>query len=306
MNRAPSSKPFSWLGVFAVILVSCVALGSAGCEEFGARRKIQEGGKLYEKGNFAEAAKLYEEAVASQPHLVIGHYNAGLAYRQLFLMEQAHPDSKEEDIKAAANKAAEHFLVYLEAEPDDSQIVNIMTKVWLDSSQFDKALAYWEGRRAKEPDSSDVLSILASIYRQSGNWEKAVEYHLHQSEVQPTNDGKAKVVVDIAKIIWHQLADRQKLIGAERVRVADLGLGTLQKAGALSDLHTQTKVEIESYIMSFYNFRAMAHGASWAREADNASAQYHRTQWSALREELKKEQEAEQGLAPAGSEGSEG
>ncbi|HUH04381.1 MAG TPA: hypothetical protein VML75_20440, partial [Kofleriaceae bacterium] len=230
-----------------------------------------------------------------------------LAYRQLFLMEQAHPDAAEESITAAADKAAQHFLKYLEKEPDDSAIIGLMTKVWLDSGQFEKALAYWEGRRAKEPDSSDVLGILASIYRQSGNWEKAVEYNLHQSEVQPTNDGKAKVIVDIAKIIWHQLADRQKLVGAERVRVADMGLAALQKAGALSDLHLETQVEIETYIMTMYTFRAMAHGATWAREADNASSQYHRTQWSALREKLKAQQEAELKLAPAGgAEGSDG
>lgn len=305
MNRAPSPKPSSWLGVFAVILAACVALG--GCDEFSSRRKIQEAGKLYEKGNYAGAAKLYDEALAAHPELEVGHYNAGLAYRQLFLMEQAHPDSKEEDIKDAANRSADHFLKYLEKNPDDSAIIGLMTKVWLDSGQFEKALAYWEGRRAKEPDSSDVLGILASIYRQSGNWEKAVEYNLHQSEVQPTNDGKAKVVVDIAKIIWHQLADRQKLVGTERVRVADMGLAALQKARAMSDLHLETQVEIETYIMTMYTFRAMAHGASWAREADNASSQYHRTQWSALREELKKQQEKEQGLTPSGgSEGSDG
>ncbi|HUH01969.1 MAG TPA: hypothetical protein VML75_08220, partial [Kofleriaceae bacterium] len=53
MNRAPSSNPSSWLGVFAVILTACAVLGT-GCDEFSARRKIQEGGKLYEKGNYAD------------------------------------------------------------------------------------------------------------------------------------------------------------------------------------------------------------------------------------------------------------
>jgi len=313
MNAAPRSL------AVGLVLVLAAMVGLTGCKEFNARRKVNEAAKLYDKGRFREAAKLYEEALAESPGLEIAHFNAGLTYRQLFGQSQADPEVKEEEVQELANKAAEHFLAYLEKHPDDAQVVAMTTKLWLDSNQYKKALAYWEGRRAKDPRNVEVLGILASINRQAGDWETAVKYHHEQANAQPTIDGKASVLLDIAKIIWHKLSDREKLVGLERVRVADLGIAALQESeDALSKStdpvdkkerlgHLRHKVDTESYLASMYEFRSLAHGAAWARGVDQASSQYHRGIWSPLYEEWKKlnaEIEAEEnGSAPESASG---
>jgi tetratricopeptide (TPR) repeat protein len=311
MKPAPSAKAASLARIFVAVSACCVLFATSGCEEFNARRKIQEAGKLYDKGKYDEAAATYEEALQIAPDLEIGHHNAALAYRQMFLRAQADPDAKEEEVKALANKAANHFLAYLETDPDDGQIIGLTTKLWLDSGQHPKAIEFWEGRLAKDPKSNEVLGILAGINRQAGNWERAVEYYGKQADVEKLADDKAAALSNIAKMAWHKLKDREKVVGTERVRIADMGIAALQRAEKI-DVSLKVAVEVQTYLYSLYNFRAMAHAASWARAADEASAQYHQLQFTQLREKLKALEEEElnkikEGEGPAGEpEGSKG
>ncbi len=294
MNPAPPFCRPSRGSLFAVISAVCLlAVALGGCDQFNARRKIQEAGRLYGKGKFEESAALYEEALKIEPKLVIGHHNAGLAYRQIFMREQADPDAKQEEIAQIADKAAAHFLIYLKKFPEDGKVIGLMTKLWLDSGQYKKALSYWEGRLAKEPKNTEVLGILAGINRQAGNWDASVEYYDKQSDAETTPDAKAKALSNIARLAWHKLSNRQKVIGMERLRIADVGLAALEKAGKL-DVGLDAALEIESYSSSLFQFRALAHRASWARVADEAAAQAHVRQLTVLRDKLKAQQKKEQ------------
>lgn len=293
--RRPMSPAVGFLArAFALVALLGLSLGSVGCEGFNARRKIQEAGRNYEKGKYEEAAALYEEALASQPDLEIGHHNAGLAYRQIFLRAQADPDAKQEEVKAAANQAAEHFLVYLEKNPDDGTIIGLMTKLWLDSGQHPKAIEFWEKRLESEPKSTEVLGILAGINRQAGNWDKSVQYFQRQAEVEPSADAKAAAHSNVAKMAYHKLRDK-KVVGHERLRVADVGIAALQKATKL-DISLKIQVEVQTYLATLYNYRALAHAASFGRLADQASADFHRSEFMDLSAKLKKQEEAELGL----------
>jgi tetratricopeptide (TPR) repeat protein len=288
-----------WTARVALFLAA-LALFAGGCKEFNARRKVNDAAKLYEKGRFREAAALYEEALAEAPDLEIAHFNAGLTYRQMFTQAQSDPEVKDDEVKELANKSAAHFLAYLEVKPGDAQVVAMTTKLWIDSGQFQLALDYWEGRRAKDPRNAEVLGILASINRQAGNWEKAVEYHHMQSDLAPSVDASAAVLVDVAKIIWHKLADREKLIGLDRLRVADMGIATMQKADKMLqaapdptdrkqlEARLKHKVDVASYTASFLNFRAIAHPAAWARGVEEAAAQVQRAQWQVINDKWKK------------------
>ncbi len=291
--------------MFVISAVCLFAVALSGCDQFNARRKIQEAGRLYGKGKFEESAQMYEEALKIEPNLVIGHHNAGLAYRQIFQREQADPDAKPEEIAKIADKAAEHFLIYLKKFPEDGNIIGIMTKLWLDSGQFDKALSFWEGRLAKDPNNTEVLGILAGINRQAGNWDKSIEYYDKQADAEKSPENKEKALANIAKLAWHKLANRQKVVGAERLRVADIGLAAMQKAGKL-ELGLESQMEVESYSSSILQFRAMAHRASWARVADEAAAQTHVRLLTELRDKQKAELEKQKANAGGDKSGDDG
>ncbi len=307
----------------AAALVAAVLI-TGGCKEFNARRKVNDAAKLYDKGQFREAAELYEEALAEVPDLEVAHFNAGLTYRSMFQVAQSEPDATDAERMDYANKATEHFLAYLEKQPDDAKVVALTTKIWIDSGQYPKAIDYWETRRAKEPANVEVLGILASIHRQAGDWERAVEMHHLQADAQPTVDGAASTLIDIGKIIWYKLADRQKVVGLERVRIADMGIAAMQKGEKLlqaapdptvkKELATRLKhkVDIATYTASFFTLRGLAHPASWARGIEDAASQVARSSWQTLNDQYKKikaEVEAEEEAAAveaaeAGGEGS--
>jgi tetratricopeptide (TPR) repeat protein len=258
---------------------------NTGCEELSSRRKIQKANKLYEKGKYSKAIELYEEALATTPSLDIGHHNAGLAYFKLF-----RPGIKKADNVALATKATEHFITYLKKNPKDATIIGLMTRLWMDSGQYKKALAYWKGQLAKDPKNIEVIQILASINRQAGQWEKAVEWHYKQADAETAKAGKIDAYVSVAKLVWHKLANPQKLLGVERLRVADIGLAALQRAEKIGP----DDLGVHNYLASIYHFRGLTHGTAWARNVDEASAQFHRAIATKLRKAMEEKQKQEQ------------
>ena len=274
MSRTPFCETVPRFRFLTVILAACFLLGTAGCEELKSRRQIQKGNKLYAAGDYMEAIAEFEGALERTPELEIGHYNAGLAYLKVF---RAGDESKEN--LELADGVTRHFAVYLESNPNDSVVVGLMTRVWMDSGQYEKALAFWRGELEKNPKDTEVLLILASINRQAGHWEKAVEWHYREAEVHKAAESKVKAYLDIAKLAWHLLIKKDKVTSMERLKIADTAIAALQKAEALSpDNH-----EVESYLVSMYDFRSLIHGMSWAQAVDKASMLYHRNRREALK-----------------------
>jgi tetratricopeptide (TPR) repeat protein len=264
-------------------------LGTSGCEELKSRRQIQKGNKLYASGDYLEAIAEFEAALERSPDLDIGHYNAGLAYLKMF---KAGVETKENI--AYANGVTDHFSKYLEKNVDDAVVVGLMTRVWMDSGQYEKALEYWRGELAKNEKDTEVLLILASINRQAGNWEKAVEWHYKEAEVHEAPESKVKAYLDIAKLAWHKLIKKDKVSGMERLRIADTAIAALQKAQGLAPKNH----EVQTYLVSMYDFRALIHGVSWAQAVDKASMLYHRNQREALKPKAPKK--------PAGTKAADG
>jgi hypothetical protein len=70
---------------------------------------------------------------------------------------------------------------------------------------------------------------------------------------------------------WRRLNGKPDVMGAERARIADEGLGWLQQADKVRPHHSPTL----SYLNLLYRERALAHGASYARAVDTTSAQVY-------------------------------
>jgi tetratricopeptide (TPR) repeat protein len=261
-----------------VISMACMLVGMVGCDELSARRGIQKGNSLYEEGRFAEAVASYEQAL-DRTSLPIGHYNAGLAYSRLF-----QAGVKTDENLAYAEKATAHMARYLESDPNDAVITAMMTRIWMDSGHYERALAYWESRLEKYPTDIDVLQTLAGINRQAGRFSESVRWLHRRAEVSDTPDGKVGAYLEIARLSFHRLdSSKDRPAELERLEVADVGIAALQQADALRPDST----EVHGYLGSLYERRALAHGASWAQAADLASAQHHRRRWRALTEASK-------------------
>jgi tetratricopeptide (TPR) repeat protein len=69
--------------VLSVVLVSCVVLGSFGCEQLDGRNRTRKGNRLFREMQFVDAAAEYQHALTEVDDPVI-HYNLGLAYQKIF------------------------------------------------------------------------------------------------------------------------------------------------------------------------------------------------------------------------------
>lgn len=285
MNRQSRSGTARRFALFAI--AALIAL--AGCDELTSRREIQKGNKLYLEGRYAKAIELYDAALERSPDLTVGHHNAGLAYHKLFQPGVDTPQNK-----AFAEKAAFHFAKYLEDESGDQKIISLLTTIWLDSGQYDKAIKYWGDILAKNPKSRDVLEKLANINRQAGDYDKALEWHQRRIELETDPGAKVKALTDIAQMQWSRL-QKPELVDAERVAVVDVGLAALQQAEKLDPRNAV----VHSLIASLYQHRALAHGASWAKIIEAASQRYHQVRFSEI-------QKALGGAKPPGADGKSG
>lgn len=248
----------------AVIAAACSAFLISSCAELEARRTIQKGDKLYEDGKYAEAIELYEEALG-ESDLATGHHNLAIA---AFVAFQPGIDTPSN--KRYAEKASEHFQAYLKKKPDDQEIIELMTTVWLDSDQTDVALAFWEEKRQEDPKNPRALRKLGSIQRMAGNYDEALRWDYARVELASNPKDKVVALVQIGQLQYSRLT-KATMVDEERLAVADSGISALKTALELQP----DNASVHSLTATMYQFRALAHQSGWARLADTASQRYH-------------------------------
>jgi tetratricopeptide (TPR) repeat protein len=231
-----------------------------------------------------------------------------------------------------ADLAAQHFQVWIKAQPSDDEIkkrlaaaseqldeakktdnkslmVNsqreiddlqtkdqtrkLMTLLWTDSDQYQKALDYWEGLLKEKPNDAEIMGNLAGINLKAGNWRKSIEWYNKVAEV--TNDPSSKVAAYgfIGNVAWQKLNQRT-LVGAEAVELADRGIGALQRGAEVQPKNARL-VGLQA---SIFNFRSTSHGASFAAAVDRATAQDLLKLSRVLADEAKKAQGQPPGAPP--------
>jgi tetratricopeptide (TPR) repeat protein len=270
-------KPVRKGHVLALLaLLALVFLGS-GCEAINARREIKEANRLYKDGKFEEAAKRYESALAVDPSLAFAHHNLGITYFKMFRAGDETPENK-----AIATKATDHLAKYLETFPNDLQIRDMMTRIWIDSSDYPKALAYWKKEHEIDPKNPDVIEKIAGINFKAGDWEEAIRWYQKEADESADPAGKLAGYLNIAKVSSAKLRNTDAPLELEqRMRIADLGIAALQKAEVIDSKN----MDIESSFGAIFEKRAVTHGASWAAAIDRASMLTHRLRWVVLKKE---------------------
>ena len=182
-----------------------------------------------------------------------------------------------------ADLATKHFQTWLKANPKDTETEKQMTQVWLDASAFDAAIKYWETRLKDKPDDVEIMGNLAGINLKAGEWRKSIDWYTKVAEAAKDSGNKVGAYQFIGNVAWSKL--NSKTLGPEEsIELADLGIGALQKAAELEPKNPKP-VGLQA---SIFNFRSLAHGASWAAGIDRASAQDLQRTSRVLMEEAKK------------------
>ena len=184
-----------------------------------------------------------------------------------------------------ADMAAQHFGVWLKANQTDASTRAIMTQVWIDSSQYKKAIDYWEALLAAKPNDPDVMGSLAGINLKAGDWRKSIDWFQKVAAVAKEQSAKVSALQFIGNVAWSKL-NSKTLNNDETVELADYGIGALQAAAEIQPKNPK----LFGLMGSIFNFRSLAQGASWAAGFDRAKAQDLQIVSRVLSDEAKKAQ----------------
>lgn len=186
---------------------------------------------------------------------------------------------------AIADMSAQHFGVWLKANPTDAQTRAIMTQVWIDSSQYKKAIDYWQALLDAKPNDPEIMGSLAGINLKAGEWRKSIEWFQKVAGVSKEESAKVAALQFIGNVAWSKL-NSKTLSNEETVELADYGIGALQQASEIQPKNPK----LFGLMGSIYNFRSLAHGASWAAGLDRAKAADLQIVSRVLSDEAKKAQ----------------
>jgi tetratricopeptide (TPR) repeat protein len=281
------SQPLARTRVPRLILVGaalCSVLVLAGCEELSARRSVQKGNTEYEEQNYDKAAAHFEDAIKSAPDLEIAHHNLGITYSRLFKPGVDTPANK-----AYADKATEHLGWWLSKYPDDSKIRKLITGIWIDAGEYDKALVYWKKEHDRDPKSRDVLQVIAGIYLKSGDWRESLVWYRKDVDAAPDAPAKVAALTSIVNVCFGKLfSGREKVFATERAEIAEIGLAAAEEGIKLDE----KVVALWGTSQGLWDQRSLANGQSWAYFIDRTESQVYSQRARVLREEAKKAEAA--------------
>jgi tetratricopeptide (TPR) repeat protein len=189
------------------------------------------------------------------------------------------------DDAAIADLAATHFSVWLKSNAADTETRALMTQVWMDSSQYKKAIEYWEELLKAKPKDPEIMGNLAGINLKANDWRKSIEWYLQVADAATDPSAKVAAFQFIGNVAWSKL-NSKSLTAAASIELADRGIGALEKASALQPKNGK----LYGLMASIYNFRALSQGASWASALERATAQDRQHTSRVLNDEAKKAQ----------------
>lgn len=176
----------------------------------------------------------------------------------------------------------------------------LLTQAWLDTSQFDKALTFWEAELAAkqaDPKATNIMGNIAGIHLKANNWKKAIEWYQKAAAAEKGEeriDQKVAWLNSIGNVAWSKLNSKSLDIN-ESIYLADHGIGALQEAASLRPKLTKLH-SLQAVIMQF---RSTTHGTSFASAIDRANMQDLQRLTRVLIDEAKKQQQQGQAGTPS-------
>lgn len=239
----------------AILLATLVATAT-GCSELQARHHAREGNGHFQTGDYAGAVREYEVAEQLYPTgLHVVELNKGLACRQLMV-----PGAKGPEQERAVNCALGAFTKMKELRPDDARGEQLYVQTLFDADRFDTLIAMYEGQLKGDPSNMSAINSLINVHSRADHWADALKWSMKRADIE-SKDAEAQYTVGV--MIYNRLfqkggADKAAydprpdpnadpkappktpppftmgdLMGAERIRVAELGIQYMNRALAI-------------------------------------------------------------------------
>lgn len=136
---------------------------------FLSNQKVDEAWKIYERGDYSGAAKLYDEAIDLNPDNALAYYRRGTAYEISGQYENAILD---------LNRA-------IELNPDDDAAYINRGNAYSSLGQYDRAIADYTETIRRNPNSSWSYNNRGNAYSNLGQHEQAIADYTKAIELNP-------------------------------------------------------------------------------------------------------------------------
>jgi tetratricopeptide (TPR) repeat protein len=248
-------------------LALLIALGvaAAGCSELQARRHARSGNSHYRDGDYAAAVREYEESEHYYDGLQVVALNKGLACRQMML-----PGSKTPENEKAVDCALGAFTRAKQLNPTDARGDQLYVQTLFDADRFDTLAKMYQAQLAQNPNDLAAINGLVTVYSRSNDWREALKWTARRADIE-SHDAEAQYGVGV---LIHNLlfqkggsdkagydprpdpnVDPKKaepkvpppfgsedIVGEERIKLADQGIGYLEKALAIRPSYKEAMI----------------------------------------------------------------
>lgn len=238
---------------------------ATGCSELKARHHAREGNSLFLDGDYAGAVREYEIAEQTYPGLAVVALNKGLACRQMMAPGGTGPEQEK-----AVDCAIGAFTKMKELSPEDKRGDQLYIQTLFDGDRYDTLAKIYEKQLAADPKDLGAINGLISVHSRAEHFNEALKYTMMRADIDQTDaeEQYAVGVMIFQRLYQKGGADPEKakfdprpdpnaappkrkrrgrkaepaplkippaftvgdIVGAERVRLSDLGLKYLERA----------------------------------------------------------------------------
>lgn len=271
-------RPTTYL--LALLLLTAPVLG--GCNKIRARVELKKGNAFYQEESYAKALPQFQKGIELDPGATFAWRSVALSALALYRPGDASQKNREYE-----RLAIEGFEKYLEDYPKDTKAHEYLLTMYVNSKQYDKAMAYIDGQIEAQPERRGELeSMKVNILTQSGELEQAAQL---AQRVAP--EKRPEMLYSVGVSAWDKVRNDPSLDNANREKLVDLGLASMKQALDLRPEYFDAMV--------YYNLLYRQKADVTVDEAKKQEYYALADQWRAKAMELRKKTQAAQQAKPA-------
>jgi tetratricopeptide (TPR) repeat protein len=174
----PAARRICSRPVAGLLAGVALALAGPGCNQMNSQALNSEGVRLYQLGNYQQAADQFLRAIASDPRSATSHYNLAAA-----LHKSGKLAGRQQDLV----QAEQQYNQCLEYDPNHAECYRGLAVLLSETGRNDAAFRLLEGWAARSPQLADPRIELARLLEETNNLEQASSRLVEALTIDPNN-----------------------------------------------------------------------------------------------------------------------
>jgi tetratricopeptide (TPR) repeat protein len=207
--------------------LALLAIGAMGCNQMNSQALNSEGVRLFQQGNYQQAAGQFQRAVAADPRSGTSYYNLAAS-----LHKSGKMTGRQEDLV----QAERYYNQCLEYDPNHAECYRGLAVLLSETGRQDAAYRLLEGWAARSPQLADPRIELARLLEESNNLEQASSRLVEALAIDPHNSRALTALGRLREVSGDRaqaLANYQRSLSINRFQPEIAArVAALQAAGA--------------------------------------------------------------------------